>query len=142
MAKLFEVKKVKLGGVVFVIRKITPASIIGTDIMLPFTRYTEKQDSTPSDFDVDDYKRRVRKIIEASLIYVQRWFDKKPITKEIVDDIMATEELYSALFVEVFSFSLGVKKKGLSPFRSIENMRPRFTGWPKPMAGCLLKYLH
>jgi hypothetical protein len=125
--KLLGYKTIKLGGVKFTIRKLTPALFLDED-SYPLNNIIEKMKNNADigDAEVNLYKDTIKKIILKAVVNIGFWFDSKKIDL-IIDDIMEAPELYNALFVNIMNHSFGVKKNNLAHWFSPEPMRHLFT---------------
>ena len=127
-AKLFQHKTIKLGGVKFVIRKLTPSLFIDTEFF-PISTISEvnenKRDVSEKQAEsiIKEHKAKVKEIILKGVVEIKYFFKKETIDKYI-DQIMDTTELYNALFVCIVNHSLGVKKNSiLKTYKSIERLQ-------------------
>jgi len=132
-SKLFEHKKVRLAGVTFVIRKLTPDLFLDKNYLFPMSPYIEdiKKDGKPKkEADLkkalEEQKERIKEVILKSVVEVRYWFKTKKI-EDLIDGIMEREFLYSALLTAITQYSLGLKKNFLNLFKSIESLRPLFS---------------
>jgi len=132
-AKLNGHKTVKLGGVRFTIRKLTPALFMDKETF-PLNNIIEnvkaKGEIKPDE--VNQYKETIKGIILKGVVSVGYWFESKAIN-ELIGDIMERPELYNALFITIMNHAFGQKKNNLIRLFSPEDMRFLFTGWLKPI---------
>lgn len=132
-AKLFGYKKIKLGGVGFVIKKLTPSLFMDREYLFPLSPYIEALKQTgrpPKEFELkkklEEQKQRIKDVFLKSVVEVKYFLKSKKI-QDVIDDIMEREFLYSALLTAIIEHSLGLKKKHFRLFRSIEPMRQVFS---------------
>lgn len=131
--KLFGHKKVNLGGVSFVIRKLTPSLFLDREHMYPMSPYFESVKSTgkpPKGFDFEkklkEQKERIREVILKAVVEVRYWFQVKKI-EDLIDGIMEREFLYAALLTVITEHTFGLKKNRFRLFQSVESLRTLFT---------------
>lgn len=131
--KLFDYKKIRLSGVTFVIRKLTPDLFLDKEYLFPISPYVEsiKQTGKPQkanelEKQLAEQKQRIKEIIIQSVVSVHYWFQKKKI-EDLIDGIMEREFLYSALLTAITQHTLGVKKNYFRLFQSTETLRPLFS---------------
>lgn len=116
-------KTVKINGVRFRIRKLSPANFLDKDYLLPMTHLAEKtskEDRKPSEREmlksVEEFKEKMLDTIEKAVIWAKLTiFSKRVDLKAFFDTIKENPELYSQLFTEIVNHSLGVKKKSFKP---------------------------
>lgn len=131
--KLLGYENVKIGGVKFLIRKLTPAMFLENPALLPFSNVQGDID-IPKDAEeagdtIEKYKIQVREIILKGVISPE--IDSGPerkLNRLHIDEIMETQALYNELFSAIFLHSFNaLKKKSLRSFKSKEKLRAIFS---------------
>ena len=107
--KLLEIKKIRLNGVTFRIRRVTPADFLGKE-GLPLSDWQlEAEKISKNDVNIDDLKKLWKTLFDKALVSVG---GKDP--TNLIDTIISNYYLSSNLYNEIVSHSLGLKKKLIS----------------------------
>jgi len=133
--KLFKIKMIKVNGVKFAVKQLSPSLFMDKNYMFPMTNVVEKaytnEKINESEMleQVENFKDKIKDALLLGIDYVQdtRFLIK---TKKVpidtyIEKIMINSELYSYLFSEIVNHSLGIKKKLQKYFKLTEPM-------PKP----------
>ncbi len=118
--KLLEVKKVKLNGVTFRIRRVTPEDFLGKE-GLPLCKWQIEADMwsekmTKNEVTVKELQKLWRSLFDKALVTVNK---KDPLP--LLDTIVGNYYLSSSLYNEIMFHSMGVKKKLIS--RLLQKLR-------------------
>jgi hypothetical protein len=111
-----EKKTIKLKGVRFVIRKLTPFLFLDKEYMLPISNIMEINNKVNTDKDSAETlaksKDRIKDILLKGIVCIKILFIKNPIEKHI-DKIMEQPILYTYLVTQIINHTLSFKKKTL-----------------------------
>ena len=118
LEKLFSYKTVKINGVAFVIKRLSPLDFLATEQWFPISNWLDaklayeiENDKTKIDTETETFKLRVKDLLLRSVIKV-KYNGKEYNIKEYIDDIMNEPEIYNRLFIEiVVKHTLKLKKK-------------------------------
>ena len=124
-------KRVRVGGVVFVMRQLSPALFMDSKEIMPINNIIEAVNAKESDAldqleeGVDKIKETMKVILLKGIVNVTHWFKHKKM-EDVIDTIMEKPEIYNYLFVRILNHSLGIKKKVSNLFTLTESLRPLF----------------
>ena len=113
VGKLEKHIKIKVGGITYVIRRLSPTMFLDKDYVLPITSVLEKGDIEKTG-EIEpkamfDYIERVKDIILLGVVSVNYFLKKQPINS-VIDSIMLDAEVYNKLFIAIVNHTLGKKK--------------------------------
>ena len=124
--------RVRVGGVVFTIRQLSPALFIDSKEIMPINNIIEAVQANDNkaidklENDKDKIIATMRTILLKGVVKVNYWFKVQKID-DLIDSIMDKPEIYNYLFIRILNHSLGVKKKVSNLFTLTESLRPLFT---------------
>ena len=117
LEKLFSYKTVKINGVAFVIKRLSPLDFLATEQWFPISNWLDaklayeiENDKTKIDTETDAFKLRVKDLLIRAVIKV-KYNGKEYNIKEYIDDIMTEPEVYNKLFILILQHTLKLKKK-------------------------------
>ena len=121
--RLLDLKKVKIGGVTFVIQKLSPSLFMDKEYMFPISDI-KVESGSDGDVDLDAHKDKISDIISKGTVRVKYWFERKDIG-DVLEDIMKRSDVYLALFTAIVNHTMGVKKNS-KIMKSTSNLRYLF----------------
>ena len=117
LEKLFSYKTVKINGVAFVIKRLSPLDFLATEQWFPISNWLDaklayeiENDKTKIDTETETFKLRVKDLLSRAVIKV-KYNGKEYNIKEYIDDIMTEPEVYNKLFILILQHTLKLKKK-------------------------------
>lgn len=117
LEKLFSYKTVKINGVAFVIKRLSPLDFLATEQWFPISNWLDaklayeiENDKTKIDTETETFKLRVKDLLLRAVIKV-KYNGKEYNIKEYIDDIMTEPEVYNKLFILILQHTLKLKKK-------------------------------
>ena len=124
-------KRVRVGGVVFTIRQLSPSLFMDSKEIMPINNIIEAVNAEENavgkiEENKDLIKDTMKVILLKGIVKVNHWFKTKNID-EVIDSIMDKPEIYNYLCVRILNHALGIKKKASSLFSLTENLRPLFS---------------
>ena len=117
LEKLFSYKTVKINGVAFVIKRLSPLDFLATEQWFPISNWLDaklayeiENDKTKIDTETETFKLRIKDLLLRAVIKV-KYNGKEYNIKEYIDDIMTEPEVYNKLFILILQHTLKLKKK-------------------------------
>ena len=117
LEKLFSYKTVKINGVAFVIKRLSPLDFLATEQWFPISNWLDaklayeiENDKTKIDTETETFKLRVKDLLLRAVIKV-KYNGKEYNIKEYIEDIMTEPEVYNKLFILILQHTLKLKKK-------------------------------
>ena len=112
--KLFNYKKIRINGVGFVLRKLTPELFLQSDYWFPLSNWQEQVergiDEKAYKKIIQEHKDKIKDVIRLGVVKVQH-LNKDSKIDDILEAIMHDPEVYNQLFIEIFNYTLNLKKK-------------------------------